>query len=258
MARCYNWTMPLSEVGNYHMLYHPPGGAAAYTIPLLQVAYWDNEDGTVSFYLCLGEYPRFFYHDYDIGDFPYQVNTGGNCTVDGQCTPVEPDRFILTLAVEGDGTALGGGGFMQGETAPVSAVPDSGSEFLYWTVGGMEVSDLAGFNYTMPGEDTTLTAHFQLTADPGNYGLRFLLEYENIYGVPIREEIYKKGYTGDVVLVDGGETPFELSRENNKDVFTQFRGSAATLRLSSQVTKFFLSYSRGMSGLTRWSTKKAV
>ena len=245
MARCYDWTMPSAETADYHMMYYPPGGGAAYPVSLMEVEQWDNGDGTVSFYLCLGEYPQFFNASMELVSLPYAVNVGGNCTVNGQCTPVEPDRYILTLQANGNGVVYGGGGYLQGETAHVIAEADSDSEFLFWTHNGLEVSDLASFNYTMPGQATTLVAHFQLSADPNNYGLKFLLEYEKIDGTPVREEVYQKGYTGDPVLVDGGATPFELSRENNEDVFTQFRGSAATLRFSSQITKFFFELFEG-------------
>jgi hypothetical protein len=245
MARCYDWTMPSAETADYHMMYYPAGGGAAYPISLTEVEQWDNGDGTVSFYLCLGEFPMFFNASMEVISFPYQVNVGGDCSVNGQCTPVEPDRHILTLVAEGEGAVYGGGGYLAGEPAYVSAEADAGSEFLYWTRNGLEVSDIPSFNFTMPGQDATLVAHFQLSADPNNYGLKFLLEYENINGTPIREEVYQKGYTGDPVLVDGGATPFELSRENNEDVFTQFRGSAATLRFSSQITKFFFELFEG-------------
>lgn len=245
MARCYDWTMPSGEAANYSMMYYPPGGGAAYPISLTEVQQWDNGDGTISFYLCLEEYPMFLNASMELISFPYPVNVGGNCTVNGQCTPVEPDRYILTLTVNGNGTVYGGGGYLEGETAPVSAVADSDSEFLFWTYNGIEVSDLASFNFTMPGQPATLVAHFQLSANPDNYGLKFLLEYEKLDGTPVREEIYKKGYTGEVVLVDGGATPFELERENNKDVFVQFRGSAATLRLSSHISKFFFELFEG-------------
>jgi hypothetical protein len=70
-----------------------------------------------------------------------------------------------TLTVEAapaeSGTVTGGGDFFEGATVPVTATPADDYQFVNWTVGGTEVSTDAEFDYTMPGEVTTLVANFE-------------------------------------------------------------------------------------------------
>lgn len=71
--------------------------------------------------------------------------------------------YTLTLNANptGGGNIAGAGNYLEGAVVNVSAVANSGYEFVNWTgAGGVEVSTLASFVYTMPAADITLTANF--------------------------------------------------------------------------------------------------
>ncbi|CVK34100.1 Ig-like domain-containing protein [Methanoculleus bourgensis] len=72
--------------------------------------------------------------------------------------------YTLDLAVnpEGSGTATGAGTYAAGATVPITATPNEGWEFANWTDGtGATVSSEATFDYTMPAQETALTANFE-------------------------------------------------------------------------------------------------
>jgi uncharacterized protein (TIGR02145 family)/uncharacterized repeat protein (TIGR02543 family) len=58
------------------------------------------------------------------------------------------------------GTVEGAGQYEEGEEISVSAIENSGWEFVSWTDANGVVSEVANFTYTMPAEDVTLTANF--------------------------------------------------------------------------------------------------
>lgn len=79
-------------------------------------------------------------------------------------------NFIMTgyqLALQpfptGSGQVFGGGIYNQGEVVAVSAFAEPGYTFENWTQDGITVSTQTAFNFTMPGNDATLQANFELT-----------------------------------------------------------------------------------------------
>ena len=88
-----------------------------------------------------------------------------------------PPTYTLTLVAnptEG-GVVTGGGDFEEGDEIPLLAMPNTGYIFVSWTNAADDVvSEDAGFEFTMPAEDVTLTANFtqvgiyvlSLTANP--------------------------------------------------------------------------------------------
>ena len=76
-----------------------------------------------------------------------------------------PSTYTLTLVAnptEG-GVVSGGGDFEEGEEVTLSATANAGFEFVNWiNVADEVVSDEAAFEYTMPAQDVTLTANFEI------------------------------------------------------------------------------------------------
>ena len=88
--------------------------------------------------------------------------------------------FTLDLVAEPQegGVVTGGGDYMQGSSIAVEATTNEGWSFINWTnESGDVVSEEASFSYTMPSDDVTLTANFEMDeynvtveADPNEGG----------------------------------------------------------------------------------------
>ncbi|HMM11559.1 MAG TPA: InlB B-repeat-containing protein [Bacteroidales bacterium] len=86
-------------------------------------------------------------------------------------------QLDLQSAPVGAGVLSGGGEYLPGQGASVSAVATQGYYFINWTRDGQIVSTQPDFDYTMPAQNVTLTANFglnsymlQLQANPANGG----------------------------------------------------------------------------------------
>lgn len=82
-------------------------------------------------------------------------------------------QLSLESSPSGAGTLTGGGEYLPGQSASVSAIPSPGYHFVNWTQGGQVVSTQPDFDYTMPDQNVSLTANFgvnsymvQLQANP--------------------------------------------------------------------------------------------
>jgi len=80
----------------------------------------------------------------------------------------EINVHTLTLVANpaAGGTLSGGGNYAVGTVVPVSATPAANYSFVRWTIGATVVSTSASFNYTMPDNNVTLTANFEVIPDP--------------------------------------------------------------------------------------------
>ena len=78
-----------------------------------------------------------------------EINAAGN----------EVHTWTVSIETEGDGTAIGGGSYLAGEFAKVTAAPDENGKFLGWYIGGKKVSDEAEYRFLVE-KDITLTAKF--------------------------------------------------------------------------------------------------
>ncbi len=106
------------------------------------------------------------------GHFLYTVEKDKHQTVEGDFIVVEDDKTIdvllevdthtLTLETEPEEGGLldGAGEYAEGMTATVTATPNAGYIFAQWKKGEVVLSGNEEFDYTMPGEDVTLTAKF--------------------------------------------------------------------------------------------------
>jgi|GEM_PF-3140027 len=79
--------------------------------------------------------------------------------------PPEPETgFALTLTSDSiqAGSVTGEGHYHQGIRVALKAIPNDHYVFISWNDGETVLSNAASFNYTMPGRDVHLTAHFEL------------------------------------------------------------------------------------------------
>ncbi len=70
-------------------------------------------------------------------------------------------KLTLIADPEVGGELFGEGEFAEGEQVTVTADPTPGYTFIEWTVNGNNVSNSPEFEYEMPAQDVTLTAHFE-------------------------------------------------------------------------------------------------
>jgi len=81
--------------------------------------------------------------------------------------PVPPDEHALTMTVTGSGSTspvVGQHTYTAGTTVQISASPASGYYFSHWmaAVGSFTNASSATTTFTMPAQDVTVTAHFEL------------------------------------------------------------------------------------------------
>lgn len=94
-----------------------------------------------------------------------------------------PPSYILTLLAEplAGGQIDGGGSYVEGSVATVTATPEDGYYFYHWKRGSTVLSLSPVYNYQMPGQHVTLTAVFSNTPPP-TYSLILIAE-PNIGGI---------------------------------------------------------------------------
>lgn len=93
-------------------------------------------------------------------------------TTDNICTVPAPESQIImkearyTVTVVADlaemGTVTEGGEYKAGEKVTLTATANTDYRFINWTIGSDVISTDASFEYTVPAENVTITAHFEL------------------------------------------------------------------------------------------------
>ena len=91
---------------------------------------------------------------------------------DNICTVPAPESQIImkearyTVTVVADpaemGTVTEGGEYKAGEKVTLTATANTDYRFINWTIGSDVISTEASFEYTVPAENVTITAHFEL------------------------------------------------------------------------------------------------
>ncbi len=140
---------------------------------------------------------------------------------------VETEYFILSLyATPPEGGTPEGGGVYKGETTVnVHARANPGFAFYNWTdAGNNVVNDEAGFEYPMPFENDTLTAHFKklptltipTVSDVGatTARLRSVVDDEGDAPVTDRGFIYSDGHITDTITTGQGTGEFIVDLED--------------------------------------------
>ncbi len=95
----------------------------------------------------------------------YQFVLTGNRTLVANFSLIIPTQFTAIVSADPNngGLASGGGLFDDGETITVTASPNSGFTFDYWTVNNAVVSSNATYEFIIT-QDITLVANFTLNA----------------------------------------------------------------------------------------------
>lgn len=80
---------------------------------------------------------------------------------------VLPVSYVLELQsnIPEAGELAGGGEYAEGEEVTIEATPNEGFKFLNWSIGEEELSSNPVYIFTMPAEDTFITANFETTTD---------------------------------------------------------------------------------------------
>ena len=99
--------------------------------------------------------------------YKYVLPTNNNiCTVPAPESQIIMKEARYTVTVVADpaemGTVTEGGEYKEGEKVTLTATANDNYRFVNWTKGGVEVSKDASFEYTVPAENVTITAHFEL------------------------------------------------------------------------------------------------
>ncbi len=98
----------------------------------------------------------------------YNYTMPGNAaTVTANFVSVTGTQYALTVNATAGGTATGSGRYTAGTSVTIVATANSGNKFVNWTdSSGTILSTSATYNYTMPGQASTVTANF---ADLNDY-----------------------------------------------------------------------------------------
>ena len=149
--------------------------------------------------------------------------------------------FTITVEVnpmEG-GTVAGAGSYDYGSTCTLSAIPDEGYDFLYWSENGTVISVDAEYSFEVT-EDKNMEAHF---AEEGSMcNLVFSLH-----------DSYGDGWTGNkLVVTHGDETSDEITLDSGSSgdqIFFVLNGDHITLAWINgdypEDCSFTVSYSNG-------------
>ena len=162
--------------------------------------------------------------------FYYVVNaTNNNSATSGDIvevgiTAIQPESattFLLTLAVdpEGTGTVSGDGEYEEGENVSISASPNEGYSFISWTDGENVISTEPSFSYTMPAENKTLTANFEVI----NLVYFDRVEIINVYPNPVSNTLtinHIRDYTKVIITNVAGQEieNINLTGESSKTI----------------------------------------
>ena len=107
-----------------------------------------------------------------------------------------PLTYTLTLEVNpgNGGSAIGAGEFGEGENVTITAIPNEGYRFVNWTgeTDNLEDTDAETGIVTMPAEDVTLTANFDLKVSAGTVSFNELKIFPN----PLTDNITLQNASG--------------------------------------------------------------
>ncbi len=114
----------------------------------VEVEEWDTLIGTVEALTEVGE-----------AEYALVIEDGEELTPVVDVSGSEAVRYTVTVSADEGGAVTGGGIFVTGEFAQVTATPDDGAEFLGWYVDEELVSEEAEYRFLVTG-DVILTAKF--------------------------------------------------------------------------------------------------
>jgi hypothetical protein len=123
----------------------------------------------------------------------YRFYVTGDRELVAEFVPYAPTYYIAGTAEPSEGgTVTGTGYYLEGASCTLTALPNEGYGFLYWTEDGEVVSDDATFTFTVT-EDRSLVAHFSpniqaYSLSPGWNWISTYIEQEGPEGLAMLEE----------------------------------------------------------------------
>ena len=100
----------------------------------------------------------------------YTFTVTGNVSLTAKFAKLSMSYNVTATAYPAEGgTVTGGGSYSDGQTATVTATPNSGWHFTGWYKDGSKASSGASYSFTVTGS-VTLTAKFEKDADSGQPG----------------------------------------------------------------------------------------
>lgn len=100
----------------------------------------------------------------------YQFNINGNRALTAMFkadTPISKPTYTISVSANPAeyGSIVGGGSYQEGDLVTISAMPNSGYQFIEWRVNGQKISSTASYTFTAH-TDQTFTAIFEKAKGP--------------------------------------------------------------------------------------------
>ena len=122
--------------------------------------------------------------------------------------PVPPGQYTLTMAVAGSGStspAVGQHTYTAGTPVSIVATPAGGYSFVSWTApaGSFTNANSASTTFTMPTQDVTVTAHFEVIP-PFQYTLSMAVAGSGSTSPAVGQHTYTAGTPVSIVATPAG------------------------------------------------------
>jgi uncharacterized repeat protein (TIGR02543 family) len=151
--------------------------------------------------------------------------------------PIPPDQHTLTMAVVGSGSTsptMGQHTYAAGTSVPIVATPAAGYQFVNWTApaGSFTNANSATTTFTMPGQDVTVTANFQVIP-PGQYTLTMAVAGGGSTSPAVGQHTYAASSSVPIVATAAGGYQF-INWTATAGSFTNANSATTTFTMPAQ------------------------
>jgi len=151
--------------------------------------------------------------------------------------PVPPDQYTLTMAVAGGGSTSPVAGphtYAAGTSVPITATPAGGYNFINWTApaGSFTNANSATTTFTMPAQDVTVTAHFEVIP-PFQYTLTMAVAGSGSTSPTVGQHTYAGGVVVPIVATPAGGYRF-VNWTAPAGSFTNANSASTTFTMPAQ------------------------